>query len=108
MATFRNSRAVLGDTAADVYEAPGGTTAIVLHCQITNRDEANREVSLWWTDASDGDAETYLLDTVVVPEDASLSGVAGKLVLEAGDRLRAVQDEDDDEVEVSVSVLELT
>lgn len=107
MATFRNAKAVLGDTAETIYETPVETTAIVLHCQIANRDIDPREVSLFWTDASESDAEAYLLDTVTVPDDASLEGIAGKLVLEAGDRLRGLQDEDDDEVEVSVSVLEL-
>jgi len=107
MALFRNARAVLGETPDTVYETPPDTTAIVLHCQVSNRDEAPRAVSLFWTDASDGDAETYLLDTVTVPDDASLEAIVGKLVLEAGDRLRAQQDENDDEIEVSVSVLEL-
>ena len=107
MATFKNARAVLGDTPDTVYETPPGTTAIVLHCQVANRDEDPREVSLFWTDVSDGDVETYLLDTVSVPQDASLEGIVGKLVLEAGDRLRAVQDKNAGEVEVSVSVLEL-
>lgn len=107
MATFRNAKAVVNDTAETIYESPAGKNAIVLHCQIANRDTAPRAVSLFWTDASDGDAEVYLLDTVTVPDDASLEGIVGKLVLEAGDRLRALQDEDDDEIEVSVSVLEL-
>jgi len=107
MATFRNARAVLGDTPDTVYETPPDTTAIVLHCQVSNRDGLPRAVSLFWTDVSDGDVETYLLDTVTVPNDASLEGIVGKLVLEAGDRLRALQDENDDEIEVSVSVLEL-
>lgn len=107
MATFRNARAVVNDTDVAVYTAPAQTTSIVLHCQIANRDTVSRAVSLFWADASDGDAETYLLDTVTVPDDASLEGIVGKLVLESGDTLSAVQDESGDEIEVSVSVLEL-
>lgn len=107
MASFRNARAVLGTTPSVVYEAPPGTTSILLHCQAANVDDEARAVSVWWTDASDGDAQTHLVDTVTVPFDASLEVVTGKLVLEAGDTLTAVQDEDADEVELSVSVLEL-
>lgn len=108
MATFKNARAVVGDTPETVYETPPDTTAIVLHCQIASRDYAPREVSLWWTDASAADAATYLLDGVFVPDGAALAAVSGKLVLEAGDKLRGLQDLDGGEVEVSVSVLELT
>lgn len=107
MATFRNAKAVLGNTPSMVYEAPTGKTSIVLHCQLSNRDEFNRDVSLRWTDVSDTDAETYLLDGVTVPTGSALEGIVGKLVLEEGDQLYAFQDLNDEEVEISVSVLEL-
>jgi len=107
MAQFKNVRAVLGDTATDVYEVPAATTAIVIGCQVANVGAAANELEFWWTDDSNADAVTYLGDKVVVPVAAAYEPIGGKLVLEAGDKLRGLS-ETDDELEVSVSVLELT
>ena len=107
MAEFKNVRAVLGDTATDVYTVPALTTAIVIGCQVANVGVGSNELEFWWTDASAADAVTYLGDKVVVPSAAAYEPVGGKLVLEAGDKLRGVS-ENDDELEVSVSVLELS
>jgi hypothetical protein len=68
---------------------------------------ANEEVSVWWTDASDSNAITRLVKDVIVPGQAALAPVAGKLVLEAGDKIR-VQGEDNDDAEITVSVLEIS
>lgn len=107
MAVFKNVRAVLGDTATDVYEVPAGTTAIVIGCQIANVGAASNELEFWWTDASDADAVTMLGDKIFVPAAAAYEPIGGKLVLEAGDKLRG-QSENDDELEATVSVLELS
>jgi hypothetical protein len=104
---FRNARAVLGATATDVYEVPVGTVAIVIGAQVANVGAGSNELEFWWTDASDGDAVTYLGDSVVVPAAAAYEPVGGKLVLEAGDKLRGIA-ENDEELEATVSVLELT
>jgi hypothetical protein len=107
VAEFKNVRAVLGDTATDVYEVPVGVTAIVIGCQVANVGAASNTLEFWWTDASAADAVTYLGDKIVVPAAAAYEPIGGKLVLEAGDKLRGVSEEDD-ELEVSVSVLELS
>jgi hypothetical protein len=107
MAQFKNVRAVLADTATDVYTVPSATTAIVIGCQVANVGAAANELEFWWTDDSNADAVTYLGDKVVVPVAAAYEPIGGKLVLEAGDKLRGLS-ETDDELEVSVSVLELT
>jgi len=104
---FKNARAVLGDTATDVYTCPAGTVAIVIGAQVANVGADTNELEFWWTDASASDAVTYLGDKVVVPAAAAYEPVGGKLVLEAGDKLRGLS-ENDDELEVTVSVLELT
>lgn len=107
MAVFKNAKAVLGDTATDVYTVPAGTTAIVIGCQAANVGATSNELEFWWTDASDTDAVTMLGDKVVVPSAAAYEPIGGKLVLEAGDKLRGVA-ENDAELEVTVSVLELS
>lgn len=105
--TFRNARAVLGDTATDVYEVPPDTVAIVIGAQVANVGAGSNELEFWWTDASAADVVTMLGDKVVVPAQAAYEPVGGKLVLEAGDRLRGVA-ENDGELEATVSVLEIS
>jgi hypothetical protein len=65
------------------------------------------EVEVIWTDASDADAVTRLVKDVVIPAQAALAPIAGKLVLEAGDKIRAVGETNDD-AEIVVSVLEIS
>lgn len=105
--TFKNVRAVLGTSASDVYEVPVATTAIVIGCQATNVHSESRTLDFWWTDASASDAATYLADGIAIPVAAAYEPISGKLVLEAGDKLRGLN-EGANHVEVTVSVLELT
>lgn len=108
MATFRNARLELTGSFDTVYLAPSGVTAIVIGAQATNVDgEDNVPLSLRWLDASEGDAETVLLDEVPVPFQAALEPIGGRLVLEPGDALQA-QARDSDEIVLTVSVLELS
>ena len=107
MAQFKNVQKVLGTSASDVYEVPAATTAIVIGCQAANVHTASRTLEFWWTDASAADAVTYLADGVVIPENAAYEPIGGKLVLEAGDKLRGLN-EGANHVEVTVSVLELS
>jgi hypothetical protein len=105
--TFKNARLVAGTAAADVYTAGTGVTTIVLQAQVANVGTANEEVSVWWTDSSAADAITRLVKDVIVPGQAALAAIAGKLVLESGDKLR-IQGETDDAAEITVSVLEIS
>ena len=105
--TFKNARVVLGDTATDLYTCPAATTAIVIGCQIANVGTVINGLEFWWTDSSDTDAVTYLGDDVPVPVGAAYEPIGGKLVLEAGDKLRGIA-ENDDELEATLSVLELS
>jgi hypothetical protein len=107
MGQFKNVRAVLADTATDVYTVPSATTAIIIGCQVANVGSTPNDLDFWWTDDSNADAVTYLGDGIVVPASAAYEPIGGKLVLEAGDKLRGLS-ETDDELEVSVSVLELS
>ena len=105
--TFKNAKLKIQDAATDVYECPSATTAIVLGCQVSNVSATAEEVEVWWTDASDSNAITRLVKDVIIPAQSSLAPIAGKLVLEAGDKIRAIGETNDD-AEIVVSVLEIS
>lgn len=105
--TFVNAGVVLGAAATDIYTVPASTTAIIIGCQVSNVGATNNELDFWWTDSSNSDAAIYLADGVDVPISASYEPIGGRLVLEAGDKLRGLS-ETASELEVTVSILELT
>ena len=105
--TFKNAKKVLTDTVSDVYTVPAGTTAIIIGCQVTNVDTVARNLTFSWSDASDSNTETYLADLIIVPVASSFEPVGGKLILEAGDKLRGFGSTTAT-LEVTVSVLELS
>jgi hypothetical protein len=106
--TFKNAKKKIQTTAGTaVYTCPSATVAIVIGCQVANVSAASEEVSVWWTDDSDGDAITRLVEDVIIPAKASLAPIAGKLVLEAGDTIVATGQTNDD-AEIVVSVLEIS
>ena len=101
---FKNAKLSLSASAQDIYTVPSATTAIVVGIQVTNIGSANHTLDLVWSDSSDSDTETYLSSAIVVPENAAYEPV-GKLILEAGDKLRGNADSSS-ALEVTVSVLE--
>lgn len=102
--TFKNAKALLTTSLADVYTVPSATTAIVIGVHVANKDTANRALDMVWTDASDSNTATTLAEAIIVPENAAYEPV-GKLVLEAGDKIRASASAGS-ALEVTVSVLE--
>jgi hypothetical protein len=105
--TFKTAKLIIQDSATDVYTVPSATVAIVVGCQVANVSAAAEEVSVWWTDASDSNAVVRLVKDVVIPAKASLAPIAGKLVLQAGDKIRA-QGQTNNDAEITVSVLEIS
>lgn len=105
--TFKNAKLKVQSSATDVYTVPSATVAIVIGCQVSNVSATDEEVTVWWTDDSDADAVVRLVKDVVIPAKASLAPIAGKLVLEAGDKIR-VQGNTNDDAEITVSVLEIS
>lgn len=101
---FKNARAALGASLADIYTVPAATTAIVIGCHVTNVGAANGQLTLVWTDASNASVATHLAQAVVVPDSAAYEPV-GKLVLEAGDKIRANANAIST-LEMTISVLE--
>lgn len=104
---FKNARLVVTTSAQDVYEVPAGRIAVVLNCQVANVSAATEELDIWWTDASAADAVTRLGKNIQIPTKASFSAVVGKLVLEAGDKIRAEAIAGSSPFEATVSVLEI-
>ena len=105
--TFKNAKAKVQATDTTVYTCPAATVAIVIGCQVANVSATNEEVAVWWTDDSDADAITRLVKDVIIPGQAALAPIAGKLVLESGDVIKAIGETNDD-AEITVSVLEIS
>ena len=106
--TFKSVNADLGTSAdASIYQCPSSTTAIVILCQVANVDGTNAaDVYVDYYDSSTTTAKA-LAHTVAVPADTALNPIGGKLVLEAGDQLRAWASAASD-LEIVVSVLEIS
>lgn len=106
MVAFKNANLDLGTGAADAYTAPAGG-AIVLHAQLANVDGTNpTDCDVWWTDASNASKVTYLVKLMTLPAKASVGILEGKLVLESGDKIRALA-ANATRAGLSLSVLEL-
>jgi hypothetical protein len=117
---FKTARQPLKITSvAPVYTCPAGRTAIILNAHLAvvklvsvfnptlfPFNAGNESVTVWWTDASAGNAVTRLAFGLVVPIEGAVKPFDDKIVLEAGDTLRATVGRDD-LVEMSVSILEL-
>jgi hypothetical protein len=104
--TYKNAKLVLGTSIADVYTCPAATTAIVLQAQAANVDGANAvTVTAGWTDASDSATLTELEKVASVAAGAALGLLSGPLVLEAGDKFRALCSSANG-IKVTLSILE--
>jgi hypothetical protein len=108
--TFNNAQASLTSTSVtDVYQAPSssGAVAIVLSIMVSNVDGVNAaDISIIKTDSSNTE-QSRLAHTIPVPSDTSLEVVANKVVLKAGEKLRAQASAANDLV-VTISALEIT
>jgi hypothetical protein len=106
--TFKNAKKKVQTTAGTaVYTCPSATVAIVIGCQVANVSATAEEVEVFWTDSSDSNAIVRLVKDVIIPSQAALAPIAGKLVLEAGDTINAIGETNDD-AEIVVSVLEIS
>jgi hypothetical protein len=107
--TFKAVPSVALTTAAqDVYTCPASTAAMVVFCQVANVDgTSNVDIDISWTDASNSNAEAYIASTISIPADAALNPIGGRMVLEAGDKIRAKASTDGDAV-ITLSIMEIT
>jgi len=86
---YKNARLVLTTATTDLYTCPALTTAIVTLCQAANVTTAADKLTVSWTDASNGNAVTRLVNGTPVAASEAQGVLVGKLVLEAGDKIRA-------------------
>jgi len=87
---FKNFPYVITTTNGTAYTCPSGKTAIVLCLQVTNVDGAvSADATVSWTDASQSGLETCLVKSCPIPAGGALNILAGKLVLESGDSIKA-------------------
>lgn len=108
--TFNNAQVALSTTTVtDVYQAPAsaGNVAIVLSIMCANvNGTAAADVSIIKTNSSNTE-QSRLAHTIPVPADTSLEVVANKVVLKAGEKLRA-QASAANFINVTISTLEIT
>ena len=106
--TFHSKNAALGTTTDTVVHTNSTSNKqIIILCQVANVDGTNAaDVYVDYYDSSTTTAKA-LAHTVAVPADTSLNPIGGKLVLEAGDQLRAWASAASD-LEIVVSVLEIS
>lgn len=90
--TFNNAQVQLTSTSiTDVYQAPAtaGNTAVVMSIMVANYNgSASADITISKTDSSNT-LQSYLAYTVPVPNDTSLEIVANRVVLKAGEKIRA-------------------
>lgn len=106
----RASVALTTTNITDVYQAPNvanADRAIVLSCLVANVNGTNNTaVTIDITDSANT-AIAKIVNTVVVPADATLEVIPNKLILKRGEKLRATA-QNSSHLEVTVSALEIT
>ena len=108
--TFNNAQVQLSSTSiTDIYQCPAssGNTAVVMSIMVANVDgTASADITISKTDSSNT-LQSQLAFTVPVPADSSLEVVATRIVLKAGEKIRATASAAND-LHVTVSALENT
>jgi hypothetical protein len=85
--TFRRVLYPATTTLTTFYTAPAGSGAVVVGCQVANTTMTTHvRVDLA---VRSGGTTRYLAQNIVVPFDAALGPITGKLILQPGDELRA-------------------
>lgn len=93
-----------------IYTSPNladTNRAIILSCLIANIDGINAaDITILITDNLDTEI-TRIAHTITVPPDATLELIPNKLILLAGEKLRAIASAPND-LDCTISVLEIT
>lgn len=99
---FKTFTAELTTTEDTVYTAPSGVTAIVLMAQVANVSGAASKVTALHVD---GAVETELVKDFAIGPDDSTSVTTGKLILQAGQSIKASA-QGNEQLKIVLSVLE--
>lgn len=82
---FKTIAEVVSTTSTLIYTAPTGYSAVVLLAQVANINSSNSyDITLI---LRRGNTDTELFKTFPIPSKDTVSLLAGKLVLESGDKL---------------------
>lgn len=68
-----------------VYQAPPGTTGIILYCQIANISSSSAYTASMWHFRPNGSVFTELFKLMTIPPNDVMVALGGKLVLETSD-----------------------
>lgn len=101
---FKTVTYAITNTNADVYTAPTGFTGIILMAQVANVTGSDATVTFSHYDTS-ATVETELVKDFTVPSNDAVGMLTGKLVLEAGDKVKAVASANST-LKLTLSVLE--
>jgi hypothetical protein len=88
--TFKSIQFTFTQTNDVIYTAPAGYTAIVLNAQTANVKTSPAPGDCWVTlqlEKSNGTTKT-LVNQLIIPTNDAANLATGKLVLEAGDKLK--------------------
>lgn len=89
---YKNAKASLTTTSmTDVYTTPASTDAIITEIFVANiHASSSSTISVVWSDSSDSATETEIIKNYTVPPGQTIKLVSpGKIILEAGDKIRA-------------------
>jgi hypothetical protein len=81
---FKTVTSVVGVASTAIYTAPVGYTGVVLLAQVTNIGSTSQDISFTHRRSS---TDTEILKQFPIPGNDTANLLAGKLVLESGDRL---------------------
>lgn len=85
---LKNANLLLTTSATQVYQVPSNTSAIVTLLQATNKTVLSDKVTVQWVNNANS-AVTSLVQNAPVPGSGAISAITGKMILKAGDILRA-------------------
>jgi hypothetical protein len=102
---FRSVTAKLTSTPSLIYTAPINNTAIVLMAQAANVDDTDAYEVTFELIENPAGIETRLVKDFSVPPNDAATLITGKLIVAAGNQLRA-STSTDDKLELTLSILE--
>lgn len=100
--TFKTVTATLTTSPVDIYTSPTGTASIILTAQIANITNTSGTVTFAHVN---GSVVTELIKDYAIPGNDAISVIAGKLVLEAGHKIR-ISANANNKMKLTMSVLE--
>lgn len=103
---FKNANLLLTTSATQIYQVPANTSAVITMMQATNKTSLADRITAQWVNNANS-AVTSLVQDTPVPSRGAIGCITGKLILKAGDILRA-QCATHQSIEVTLSIMEIS